>query len=144
MNIAKIMLPRAVTVCISAESSVGHGLDIMRGHGFAAIPVIDREGTFVGCVHDRDFLRFLLATGNDPRARDRTQVSEIMRRDYCPPLLITATDEQVVDATLKQNFVPIVDDRGCLCGIVTRRRVIAWLSGKEIPNTFDEFVETQN
>ena len=33
---------------------------------------------------------------------------------------------------MQQNFVPIVDDRGCFCGIVTRRSVIAALAGAEV------------
>ena len=55
-----------------------------------------------------------------------------MRRDFCPPLGITAGDDEVIDALLQQNFVPIVDDRGCFCGIVTRKSVIAALAGAEV------------
>ena len=55
-----------------------------------------------------------------------------MRQDFCPPLGIAADDDEVIDAVMQQNFVPIVDDRGCFCGIVTRRSVIAALAGAEV------------
>lgn len=143
MNIAKIMLPRAVTVCLPSHETIRQGLEVMRRHGYTAIPVVDADGKFVGCVHDRDFLRFLLDNDGDAAIREHRCVGEITRRDFCPPLPITADGDEVIDATLRQNFVPIVDDRGCLCGIVTRRRVIAWLSGREVPSTPDEFADSQ-
>ena len=52
----------------------------------------------------------------------------IFRPDFCPALDIQASETDVIDAVLQQNFVPIVDDRGCLCGIVTRRYVILYLA----------------
>ena len=33
-----------------------------------------------------------------------------------------------MQATLNQNFVPIVDGRGALCGILTRRSMIEYLA----------------
>ena len=35
--------------------------------------------------------------------------------------------ERVLEALLKQNFVPIVDSRNVLCGIVTRRSAMKYL-----------------
>ena len=55
----------------------------------------------------------------------------IFRPDFCPALDIQASETDVIDAVLQQNFVPIVDDRGCLCGIVTRRSVILYLAEKD-------------
>ena len=38
------------------------------------------------------------------------------------------SEEEVLALALKQNFVPIVDDRNCFCGIVTRQGVIGYLA----------------
>lgn len=142
MNIAKLMVPKALTVCLNATDSVRRGVETMRHYGYTAIPVLDGNGKFLGCVNDRDFLRFILTQGRlDPAEHDRCTVEEIMRRDFCPPVPITASRDELIDAALKQNFVPIVDDRGCLCGIVTRRLVIAELAGRPIPAVDEEFAE---
>ena len=142
MNIAKIMVPKALTVCIRASDSVRQGAEIMRRHGYTAIPVLDNEGRFLGCVNDRDFLRFIMKLENYSLERQRqVTVGEIMRRDFCPPVSITASRDELIDAALQQNFVPIVDDRGCLCCIVTRRLVIAELAGRDIPPVDGEFTE---
>lgn len=140
MNIARIMVPKALTVCMSATDTVRQGVEIMRRYGYTAIPVLDREGMFLGCVNDRDFLRFIVTQENfSPESQERVTVGQIMRRDFCPPVSITASRDELIDAALRQNFVPIVDDRGCLCGIVTRRLVIAELAGRELPPSEEAF-----
>ncbi len=142
MNIAKIMVPKALTVCLNAGSTVRQGVEVMRRHGYTAIPVLDADGRFLGCVNDRDFLRYFVLQGHTgPREQERQTVGEIMRRDFCPPISITATEDELIDAALQQNFVPIVDDRGALCGIVTRRMIIAELAGRELPPVDGEFSE---
>ena len=142
MNIAKLMVPKALTVCIEDTVPIRRAVEIMRRHGYTAIPVLDSSGRFLGCVNDRDFLRYIVTQGHwDPREHEDHTVGEIMRRDFCPPVLITAGTDEIIDAALKQNFVPVVDDRGCLCGIITRRMIIADLSGRPLPPYDGEFTE---
>lgn len=63
----------------------------------------------------------------------------VLKNDYMPvvPTVITTADtalqidadsEQVVTSMLNQNFVPIVDGRNALCGILTRKRLIEFLA----------------
>lgn len=52
----------------------------------------------------------------------------LVRRDFCPALNIDADEADVIASILNQNFVPIVDGRNTLCGILTRRGVIAYLA----------------
>ena len=142
MNIAKLMVPKALTVCLQSDATLRQGVEAMRSHGYTAIPVLDIEGKFLGCVNDRDFLRYIVTQGHsDPSEYESHTVGEIMRRDFCPPVSMTASRDELIDAALKQNFVPVVDDRGCLCGIVTRRMLIAELAGREIPPFDGEFTE---
>ena len=142
MNIAKIVVPKALTVCLDASMSIRKAVDIMRRHGYTAIPVLDSAGKFLGCVNDRDFLRYIVTQGHwDPLEHETATVGDIMRRDFCPPVPITATEAEIIDASLKQNFVPVVDDRGCLCGIITRRMIIADLTNNPLPPADGEFTE---
>ena len=52
-------------------------------------------------------------------------LKDVYKRQALP---IDADGAEVVAATLDQNFVPIVDGRGTLCGILTRKSVIKYLS----------------
>jgi len=131
MNIAKIMIPRACTVFLNEKQTVRQGWEVMTRNGYTAIPVLDAEQHYIGCVSEGDFLRHILDTGSlDKMEMENHRVRELVRRDFCPPLSIDADEGDVIRATLNQNFVPIVDSRNTLCGILTRRGVIAHLAEK--------------
>ena len=41
MNIAKIMIPKVCTVFIHEDDTVRQGIEVMKRHGYTAIPVLD-------------------------------------------------------------------------------------------------------
>ena len=132
MNIVKLMIPKCSTACLSENSTVRQGLEIMRRHGYTAIPVLDNTGKYVGCVTEGDFLRHILRVGStDMKSHEQYKVKDIFRRDFCSALPITANEDEVIGVVLNQNFIPIVDVRGCLSGIITRKSVIQYLAAKE-------------
>lgn len=132
MNIAKIMIPKVCTVFLSEKQTVRQGLEILTRNGYTAIPVLDADQHYMGCINEGDFLRHILSLGTtDKKALENTRVGELVRRDFCPALNIDADDQEVISSILNQNFVPIVDGRNTLCGILTRRGVIAYLAEKE-------------
>ena len=55
-------------------------------------------------------------------------LSEVNRRVHHRSCAIDAHMEDLVELVSDQNFVPVMDGRGTLCGIVTRRDVIRQLS----------------
>ena len=133
MNIVKIMVPKCFTVFLHENQTVRQGLEIIAHHGYTAILVLDEQERYVGSVTEGDFLRCILNNDIvDKHGMEKHRISEIVRRDFCPALSIDAEEETVIDAVLQQNFVPIVDARNALCGIVTRRRLIAYMAGKEL------------
>ena len=121
MNIAKLMIPKVSTAFLHENDTVRQGLERFTIHGYTAIPVLNEREQYIGSVTEGDFLRHLLMTGStDLKAQEQYRISGI----------IDAASEEVVSATLNQNFVPIVDGRGTLCGILTRKRVIEYLAQK--------------
>ena len=132
MNLAKIMIPKALTVFLNEKQTVRQGWEIMTRNGYTAIPVLDAEQHYIGTVSEGDFLRHILDAGSlDKTEMENHRVRELVRRDFCPPISIDADESEVVSAALNQNFVPIVDSRNTLCGILTRRGVIAHLAEKQ-------------
>ena len=132
MNIAKIMIPRACTVFLNEKQTVRQGWEVMTRNGYTAIPVLDADQHYIGCVSEGDFLRHILSTGSlDKLDMENHRVRELVRRDFCPPISIDADETEVITSALNQNFVPIIDSRNTLCGILTRRGVIAYLAEKQ-------------
>lgn len=129
MNIAKIMIPRACTIFLNEKQTVRQGWEVMTRNGYTAIPVLDADQHYIGCVSEGDFLRHILSTRSlDKLDMENHRVRELVRRDFCPPISIDADEAEVITAALNQNFVPIIDSRNTLCGILTRRGVIAYLA----------------
>ena len=128
VNIAMIMTPKVSLSILHSDDTVRQGLEMMRRRGYTAVPVLDEKGVYLGSVTEGDFLRHIMAVGTtDLRAHEKYKISEIFRSDYCKPLSILAPVEELVAKSLEQNFVPIVDDMNCLCGMVTRRSLIKYL-----------------
>ena len=120
------------------------GLEKMRHRGYAAIPVISRDGRYVGTVSEGDFLWRILepgASGQDGsfsmRDMERLQIRDILKSDR-PPVRITVSMEDLVTSAMKQNFVPVVDDLGSFIGIVTRKDIIRYLSEQKSSLTLPE------
>lgn len=111
------------------EHTIRQGLERFMVHGYTAVPVLNDQEQYIGSVTEGDFLRHLLACQTtDLKVQEGYRLGSIVRRDFCPALQIDADSEQVVTAMLNQNFVPIVDGRNALCGILTRKRLIEFLA----------------
>ena len=129
VNIARIMTPKIATVFLHADDTVRAALELMKAHGYTAIPVLDKNDQYLGAITEGDLLRHVMSVGStDMRLQEDYRVSSVFRKDFCPPLDISASYERITESAMRQNFIPIVDDRGCLCGIVTRRAIIEALS----------------
>lgn len=131
MNIAKMMIPKVCTAFVNENHTVRQGYEMFKVHGYTAIPVTDDSGSYVGCITEGDFLRYIMSAGTtDVKEYEKTRIKDIIRKDFLPALHIDADYETVISSISNQNFVPIVDGRGALCGILTRKSVIQWLAEK--------------
>ena len=132
MNIAKIMIPKVSTAFLSENNTVRQGLEKFTRYSYTAVPVLDENGIYVGTVTEGDFLRHIMRLQTtDMKDHEAYRIKDILRKDFCPSLLIAAEKKEVIDAVMNQNFVPIVDGRGVFCGIITRRGVIGTLAEQE-------------
>lgn len=129
MNIAAIMIPKVLTVFLHEKDNLREGLERFTVHGYTAVPVLNEQEQYIGSVTEGDFLRHLLKIQTtELKTLEQYRIANIVRQDFCPPLPIDADLEQVVFAALNQNYVPIVDSRKALCGILTRRILIDYLA----------------
>ena len=141
VNIAYFLLPKSRIAYLYDDFTFRQGLEKMRNRGYTAIPVISRDGKYVGTVSEGDFLWQLLSkdcetlTAYSMKDMERLQVRDILRGNSYPPVRITVTMEELLHSAMNQNFIPVVDDLGNFIGIVTRRDIISYLA-KENENSF--------
>ena len=105
--------------------SVSEGLQLLRAHGYTALPVISREGSYAGSVTEGDFLYYLM---DHPQADlDAVTVKDLVRPGFMPAVSFDVDMGPLLARALEQNFVPVVDDRNVFIGIITRKNIMAWL-----------------
>ena len=113
---------------VTEDSTVRQAIEKMRYHRYAAIPVIDREGKYVGTVRNDDVLSYVLNSDNFELAdAEGDSVISIMDGGYVKPVYHNASMNVLIDRVKEHNFVPVVDDRDCFVGIVLRRTIMDYL-----------------
>lgn len=128
MNIMRFIVPKSLVEYVSTDSTVRQALEKMRYHRYAAIPVIDSEGKYVGTLRNDDLFTYFLENGSfDSRAAERDGVGQILDRNYSPPVYHNASMNELIEKVKEHNFVPVVDDRGCFVGIILRRDILNYL-----------------
>ncbi|MDD3347729.1 CBS domain-containing protein [Oscillibacter sp.] len=134
MNIAYFLLPKNRVAYLYDDCTFRQGLEKMRHHGYTAIPVITRDGQYVGTVSEGDFLWQLL--NEVPAERqvcsmkdlEQLRVRDILQDHHYPPVRITVSMEELLNSAMQQNFIPVVDDLGNFTGIVTRKDIIHYFA----------------
>ena len=56
MNVISLLTPKAQVAYLYDDFTVRQGLEKLRAHGYTAIPVLARDGSYVGTVSEGDFL----------------------------------------------------------------------------------------
>ncbi len=130
MNIAYLLIPKQNVAYLYDDFTLRQALEKMRSHGYAAIPVINRNNEYVGTVSEGNFLWYLVDDQLDKDKRiklkdlEKISVSEILDKENNPPSRITSTVGDLLNHALNQNFIPVIDDRDIFIGIVTRADII--------------------
>lgn len=130
MNIAFFLTLKKDVAYLYDDYSIRQALEKMRHHGYQTIPVIDRQGKYVGTVSEGDFLWYMLdesitdTDGVSIYDAEDLKLRRILHNNRYVTARITATMQELFEAAEKQNFVPVIDDQGTFIGIVTRKQII--------------------
>ncbi len=133
MNVISLLTPKAQVAYLTEDCTLRQGLEKFRIHGYTALPVLDKQGLYVGTVSEGDFLWSMLDHGdNSLRAQERQPLRAILRPGFNPAVSVRVSMDELLDRAMRQSFIPVVDDRGAFMGIVTRQTIIRKLT---VPNT---------
>ena len=127
MNIIMLLKPKETVKYIYEDSTLRQGLEKMRAHSYTALPVINKDGKYIGTVSEGDFLYYIVDLQNSAiREKEKHSVKDIIRKNFNPAVKIDVSMDELLNRAVNQNFVPVVDDRGTFIGIVTRQDIIKY------------------
>lgn len=125
MNIAFFLTPKDEVVFLKEEMTVRQAMERMEYHRYTSVPLINDDGKYIGTVTEGDLL-FALKNNPDMNFRDTTKLRlrDINRIKNHKPVSIKVDINNLIDLTITQNFVPVVDDEEYFIGIVKRGDII--------------------
>ncbi|MGQ9780019.1 MAG: CBS domain-containing protein [Bacillota bacterium] len=129
MKVAFFLVPKKDVVWLPYNATIRQALEKMERHHYAAIPLLDEEGRYVGTITEGDLLRKMKNTpGLGFTEAEKIRLTEVPRRVQNAPVRIDAEMEDLIPLAVGQNFVPVVDDGGVFIGIIRRRELIEYLA----------------
>lgn len=131
MNIMFFLKPKSEVAHIYDDDTVRQVLERMEYHRYSCIPMLNRQGKYVGSITEGDLLWWLKGNHNlNLKLAEMVSIQEVGRRLDYKPVRAEAKMEDPMEKAMEQNFVPVVDDQGNFSGIITRKDIIGYFYDK--------------
>ncbi len=127
MNILFCLTPKEKVAYIYSDSTIRQALEKMQVYRYSAIPVLDKDGSYVGTISEGDLLWFIKEMKLDFSKTEQMGILEVPRNKTNTSVMVTANMEDIIDISTQQNFVPVVDDYGSFIGIITRKDIFNYM-----------------
>ena len=133
-NILFFLKPKAMCSYLQDDYTIRQALEKMESAGFAALPILNKQGEYRGSLSEGDML---WAMKNicymDIRQAEAHRMLEIERRKDYVPVRVTTDMQDLIERASTQNFVPVVDDKNAFIGIVTRSSIVQYCKKQLFP-----------
>lgn len=139
MNVLFFLTPKSEVAHLHDDWTLRQGIEKLERSGYTALPLIDRQGHYIGTVTEGDILRTLKKRYDmNLRSAEAVSILAVERRVDIHPVSIDATMEDLVRMAMNQNFVPVLDDNKIFIGIVTRKDIIRFCYERYVEKKSEE------
>ena len=112
MNILFFLTPKSEVAFIYEDYTLRQTLEKMEYHKYSSIPILTREGKYVGTITEGDLLWTLKDNFQDKtldfKALEDMPISSIKRRKDNYPVSVEENIEDLISKARNQNFVPVM------------------------------------
>ncbi|MBP2002331.1 CBS domain-containing protein [Paenibacillus shirakamiensis] len=128
MNIAFFLLPKSQVACVTLDSTLRQTLERMEYHRYTAVPILNKEGMYVGTITEGDLLWFMKNSHGKITFENASKflLKDVPLKLDIKPVSIDEDMEDLINLAKVQNFVPVVDDMNRFIGIVRRSQIIEY------------------
>lgn len=131
MNILFFLKPKVELAYIYDYHTLRQVMEIMEYHKYSSVPIITRDGKYIGTITEGDLLWGIKGLGLlNIKEAESISITKIHRRLDYRPVRADSKVEDLIGRAMEQNFVPVVDDQGNFIGIVTRKDIIGYCYDK--------------
>lgn len=127
MNILFFLTPKASLTYVYDDYTVRQALEKMERYKYAAVPILNKDGKYMGTLTEGDLLwtikeQYQLSI----KEAENIPIKSISRRMDNVPVYADTNIEDLIVTAMNQNFVPVIDDRECFIGMITRKDIIRY------------------
>lgn len=127
MNILFFLKPKSEVAYIYDYCTLRQVLETMEYHKYASIPMLNKNGEYVGTITEGDLLWGIKQYTNlDLKKAEHIFIQDFPRRADYIAVSAGVNMQDLITTAMHQNFVPVVDDSNKFIGIVTRRTIIEY------------------
>lgn len=127
MNILFFLTPKTACAYLRSDDTVRQALERMESAGYAALPILAKDGRYCGTLTEGDLLWAIKNLCQmDMHAAENHGIMEISHRKDNAPVYVDTKIEDLMSKAVEQNFVPVVDDRDTFIGIITRKAIMQY------------------
>ena len=131
MNILFFLTPKSEVAYIYEDYTMRQTLEKMEYHRYSSIPIINKDGKYVGTLTEGDLLWTLKNDFSlDLKSVEDVPIMNVKRRKDNAPVSVEANIEDLISKSMNQNFVPVIDDEETFIGIIKRRDIIDYCYNK--------------
>ena len=128
MNVLFFLTPKSQIKYATSDMSVRQVLEILEFYRYSVIPLLNKNGGYIGTISEGDLL-FFLKDNPFSTIEQFNNVSIMLVKRHFDYLPIDNSKEisNLIQVAYNQNFVPVLDDSLNFIGIVTRKSIINYL-----------------
>ena len=139
MNILFFLKPKNEVAYIYDYSTLRQVLETMEYHKYASIPMLNKEGEYVGTMTEGDILWGIKKYTNlKLKEAETIFIQDFPRKADYKAVQADADMEDLIQKAMNQNFVPVVDDQKKFIGIITRKSIIEYCY-KKLKNSNENY-----
>ncbi len=132
MNILFFLTPKSQIKVIENTMSIRQVLEIFEHYRYSCLSIIDEKGKYLTTITEGDLLYYLKNNLKfDLRSYESINIMEVPTYRPYEAISILEEMDSLIDKSMNQNFVPVVDDKGSFIGIITRKSIIKYLIDKK-------------
>lgn len=126
-NILFYLVPKSDVMFLYDDYSVRQAIEKMEFHRYSSVPIINREGKYVGTLTEGDILWELKRRENvSLQEMEEIKIKSLPRKRDNDPININCNIDDLIMTSMNQNFVPVIDDNRIFIGIITRKSIIEY------------------
>lgn len=132
MNIAMFLSPKSEIEYLYNDMTVRQAMEKMEYHRYQCLAVLKRDGRFDSVITEGDLLWSVKNTPDFTfSSAEHIHLTDIPRHFTYQAVRIDQNMEDLVSASYRQSFVPVVDDQQFFIGIIRRSDIIRYLYEKQ-------------